>query len=272
MKRLNLEQRGAYNTVIDLIYFRGGNLDDDDRELAGWMRCDVRVWKRLKAELIEAGKLYIDDGQIRNPRADEVLATYLATGVARENAGRTGGLKSGVARRKINDIDEANDEAKSNKNKNKNKKRSKKEGEGAFAPRSLDDDPVDIAFANYNAMASSSTPPLPVAQSFNATRRRSLALRLAECGGLDGWGVALGKVAASKFCHGQNDRGWIVGLDFMLQQKSFTKLMEGAYDDRKPNGNGKANTIADGWAKVDAVIGELERREAAGPTDDGGVP
>ena len=75
MRKLTLEQRGAYNTVLDLIYLRDGNLPDDDRFIAGWLDVDVRVWKRLRDGLITAGKLRIEDGFVRNSKADEVVAT-----------------------------------------------------------------------------------------------------------------------------------------------------------------------------------------------------
>lgn len=70
MLGLRLDQRGAYNTVLDLIYLKANRLPDDDRFIAGWMGVDVRVWRRLKAELIGLGKLRIEDGFVRNERAD----------------------------------------------------------------------------------------------------------------------------------------------------------------------------------------------------------
>lgn len=91
MMELTLEQRGAYNTVLDLIYTRDGNLTDDDRFIAGWLRVDVRVWKRIKQHLIDVGKLYISDGLLRNSRADvEVLSALHRVGSARD-AGKASG-------------------------------------------------------------------------------------------------------------------------------------------------------------------------------------
>lgn len=85
MMELNLEERGAYNTVLDLIYSRDGNLPDDDRFIAGWLRVDVRVWKRIKSTLITREKLFIADGLLRNERADvEVLEALSRVGSARE--------------------------------------------------------------------------------------------------------------------------------------------------------------------------------------------
>lgn len=85
MMGLNLEERGAYNTVLDLIYTRDGNLPDDDRFISGWMGVDLRVWRRIKTRLVTLGKLYLDGGLIRNRRADvEVLNALSRVGSARE--------------------------------------------------------------------------------------------------------------------------------------------------------------------------------------------
>jgi hypothetical protein len=70
MARLTLEERGAYNTVLDLIYCHDGSLDDDQRFISYWLNCDPRIWKRIRASLIEKGKLYIQGNQLRNARAD----------------------------------------------------------------------------------------------------------------------------------------------------------------------------------------------------------
>jgi uncharacterized protein YdaU (DUF1376 family) len=85
MMELSLEERGAYNTVLDLIYSRDGNLHDDDRFIAGWLRVDVRVWKRIKGALLARGKLYVDGDLLRNERADaEVLSALSRVGSARD--------------------------------------------------------------------------------------------------------------------------------------------------------------------------------------------
>lgn len=109
MFMLSLEERGAYNTVLDLIYANDDRLVDDDRFLAGHMRCDLRVWKRIKARLVELGKLSLEGGYIRNIRATSTLMQ--AAGTADVNA--TNGRKSGAARRKNKDLDERTPEPKS---------------------------------------------------------------------------------------------------------------------------------------------------------------
>ena len=89
---------------------------------------------------------------------------------------------------------------------------------------------IESAFSAYNEMAQRSG--LPKAQRLTESRRKKLRRRLADAGGIEGWQAACEKVGASRFCCGQNDRGWVADLDFMLQESSFTKLMEGKYDNR----------------------------------------
>lgn len=71
---LTLEQRGAYNTIIDLIYSRRGDVPDDEYFCMSWLRCDRRIWRRIRRDLLALGKLYIKDGIIRNETCDTVLA------------------------------------------------------------------------------------------------------------------------------------------------------------------------------------------------------
>lgn len=108
MMELTLEERGAYNTVLDLIYSRDGNLVDDDRFIAGWLRVDVRVWKRIKCNLIARGKLFVADGLIRNARADvEVLEALSRVGSAREAglaSARSKASKSNAAAQENKDL------------------------------------------------------------------------------------------------------------------------------------------------------------------------
>lgn len=74
-----------------------------------------------------------------------------------------------------------------------------------------------------------------VPQGFSAvrrlteTRRRQIKARLRE-NTLDDWQRAFGALERSPFLRGENDRNWKADFDFLLQPKSFTKLIEGAYD------------------------------------------
>jgi len=65
-------------------------------------------------------------------------------------------------------------------------------------------------------------------QRLTDKRLRALKARLAECGGIEGWKAALARVAESPFLLGM-EKDWRADFDFLLQQSSFTKLMEGGY-------------------------------------------
>lgn len=71
---------------------------------------------------------------------------------------------------------------------------------------------------------------LPKAVSVNETRKKAIKARLREHG-LPGWKRALAAVERSRFCRGQTDKGFRADLDFVCQQKSFTRLIEGFYGD-----------------------------------------
>ena len=77
MMTLTLEERGAYNTVLDLIYSHDGRCPDNDREIASWLRVDIKRWRRIRKRLIEKGKLYPYAGELHNRKADEVCENAL---------------------------------------------------------------------------------------------------------------------------------------------------------------------------------------------------
>ena len=115
MMELSLEERGAYNTVLDLIYVNEGEIADDSEVIASWLKVDKRIWRRLRARLLSRGKLYTVGGKLRNERADiEVdavqhrrLAASLAGTKSVFNRGYglrvIKGLASGSVQRPLND-------------------------------------------------------------------------------------------------------------------------------------------------------------------------
>jgi uncharacterized protein YdaU (DUF1376 family) len=93
MFELTLEERGAYNTVLDLLYARNGAVPDDDRFLAGWMRTSTRVWRRIRKRLLDLGKLYVEGESLRNQKADEEVEFAQSLAQTRANAGRIAARK-----------------------------------------------------------------------------------------------------------------------------------------------------------------------------------
>jgi len=118
MRLLTPEQRGIYNTVLDLIYDSANELVDDDRFVAGNCNCDIRVYRRVKKSLIEAGKIYIEAGCIHNSTADEVvvecldrvessrnaaLAKHKKAKAENEDRGLATGIANGVGKPELSD-------------------------------------------------------------------------------------------------------------------------------------------------------------------------
>lgn len=101
-------------------------------------------------------------------------------------------------------------------------------------PVTLDRSDAAEAVRRWNGMADRIG--LPRCQKLTDARKRLLAARLRDCGGLDGWDVALAKVEASSFLRGErNGDGhtkWRADIDFVLKERAFTRLMEGVFDDR----------------------------------------
>lgn len=109
-------------------------------------------------------------------------------------------------------------------------------------------DEIAEAVSAYNAVAEETG--WPEVQVINPKRRAALTQRLKEAGGLDGWLAALAKAQASPFCCGQNKTGWRANFDFLTQQSSFAKLMEGNYDARTP---AKRSSLETGFARAVAA-------------------
>lgn len=70
---------------------------------------------------------------------------------------------------------------------------------------------------------------LPRVGKLTAQRDRQLKARLREYPEIQSWQSAFASIRGSPFLRGQNDRGWKADFDFLLQPKSFTKLVEGSY-------------------------------------------
>lgn len=70
---LTLEEKGAYSIVLDLIYDRGGPIDDDPAWLARVCGCSTRRWKTIRLRLIEFGKITAENGRITNKRAEKQI-------------------------------------------------------------------------------------------------------------------------------------------------------------------------------------------------------
>jgi hypothetical protein len=96
------------------------------------------------------------------------------------------------------------------------------EGEVVKAP--------DVDFQErWNALGE----PIPKIAKWTPARASAFKARWEDKFFRDNWLQALEKVKNSSFCKGQNNRNWLADVDFFLSPTSFTKIVEGKYDNRK---------------------------------------
>lgn len=94
----------------------------------------------------------------------------------------------------------------------------------------------------------------PQVQRMDDKRRKAMAHRLRECGGIDGFSMALAKCEGSDFLTGKSGKWTGFSIDWLLKPANFTKVMEGNYD-RSVDGS-RANgssTTADFAAAADLL-------------------
>lgn len=230
-----------------------------ERQLAGLAGCSLKEVTGFIEELEAAGVFSRDNGAIysRRMRRDDEKAE-------RDKAnGRNGG--NPALKRGVNPQDKAQKPEARSQNSDAHAS-----GEATSPPPAPAPDPVDEAVEGYNLMADDVG--WPKAQRVTAARRAALKARLRECGGIEGWRAAMAKARASPFLMGDHDRDWRPSLDFFLQAKSFTKLMEGAYDrssrpaagqrepDRGPTQSERGRTLM-----AEVLAGRHDSRLSAAP-------
>lgn len=236
---LTMLEDGAYSRLLRVCWMTPGcSIPDDEAWI--FRRLRVRGDDEKQAIRSVVNEFFQkSEGRILNDR----LTREFEQAVERQELASENGKKSASKKSTL----KTNDFISTNQNQNQNQ-----EKEEANASLSSDADaqsdvqPINdaaIAVSAYNAVAA--TAGWPKVQALSKARRAALNARLKECGGLDGWVIALSKAKASSHCNGQNNRGWTANFDFLTRQSSFAKLMEGNYDDRKPAQQNRHAAAAD---------------------------
>jgi hypothetical protein len=70
---------------------------------------------------------------------------------------------------------------------------------------------------------------LPQVQRLTQSHEAKLRDRLRDTCGITGWASVLNKIRESRFLLGDNEEGWRVNLNFVLQEGLFSKLKQGAF-------------------------------------------
>lgn len=231
---LNIEEDGAYNRLLRLCWRTPGcSVPADEKWIIRHMRINAETFERAVVPIID--EFFTEkNGRLFQKRQSQEFAYVKDVSEKRKNAGKKGGRAKAL--------------------KNKETEPSKPLAPTPTLTPTYKETNVSLeegankdlqqAFSEFSEMAKRVG--LSVPQRLTVPRRAKLRARLKECGGIDGWRAALQSIESNPFFAGDNQRGWKADLDFMLQEKSFTKLMEGGYDRGKPSNhpNGK-RTIDD---------------------------
>lgn len=117
-------------------------------------------------------------------------------------------------------------------------------------------------------------PNLPKVTAVSPGRLKKILARLHFKPDREWWVKIFEKMAASDFCHGKNDRGWIADFDWIIaNDENSLKVESGKYDNRKPFGTTKPQVSAitdnEAWRLVLQVaegkqlkLDEITRRAA----------
>ena len=269
--RLSMIEDAAYRRLLDEYYASETPLPADVDECCRAARAFTEEEKAAVAKVLDRF-FAIEGGVYRNKRADKEIATRMA----RAAAGRKGADGKWHGKHDGKEVaNEPENDGKRDASHSHSQTPQPQPLKDSPAHARADPDPLAIppfldrrsddlkqAMAVWNDMAVQHG--LPQAQRLSNQRGRKLRKRLAECGGLDGWREACGKVAASAFLRGETT-DWRADFDFLLQQSKFSKLMEGGYDNGRGNSGGGLRPV-DNSAAVEEAIRRTEER---GRTIDG---
>lgn len=97
---LSLEQEAALLRIVNAIHIHEQPLTKNMRVLGGLWRCNERKAKRLFNELIDLGKITIEDDCIVEQKAIDSVSIRVQLRIDRQLAGSRGGIESGKSRAK----------------------------------------------------------------------------------------------------------------------------------------------------------------------------
>jgi uncharacterized protein YdaU (DUF1376 family) len=85
---LDLRERGALSTLIDLMFMHNGSVPDEDDFIRHYLGCNARGWHSLRDRLIDLQKIYRDDnGRLCCLRVDKELESIRQMRDAKAMAG-----------------------------------------------------------------------------------------------------------------------------------------------------------------------------------------
>jgi len=207
----------AYRRLLDLYYLKDGEVYGDEAEVA--RQVGLREYVQEVKQVLQDFFCLDADDRWSHARCDAEIAHFRQKSEKASNAGKASAQRR--SNKRSTDVQPTN-----------NQKPITNNQEPVLSSKedmSSDDDRVsvkDIVEA-WNELAEAKG--LAKVVKVTDTRRKQIQARIKEYEP-DDWSKALTAIYKSKFLCGENDRGWKADFDFLLQPKSFVKLVEGAYD------------------------------------------
>lgn len=117
-------------------------------------------------------------------------------------------------------------------------------------------DDVQTAFDEFDQLRRCHSPGCR-SLDFGKDRRKHLALRLREIGGLPEWRGVLAMIRGSPFLRGETSRSGFVAVDWLLKPQNLRKVREGNYRERTDGMGGSAPGVPAGPIDAFAVARSL---------------
>ncbi len=262
---LTLEERGAFQTLLDMMYDTGGPIPDNEGILARYMGVSIRKWRSLRHSLIEIhGKIGVDeDGKLFNDRAISEI----------ENAAKTARKNSENASKK----ERKNDETAKNDNEiNEGIEISHRDTRALPEARDQNIEPSVLAISGSLALQGGSGEAVPAKPKIGAAhideafgqwnkaaidrgwptlrvmtdaRRKKLASRL-KAHGPDGWREALVIAYRSQMLSASPPPTWF-NFDWLVKNdENLLKVLEGNYSRAPSSGFEKRQQTQEYVAKT----------------------
>ncbi|OOY15082.1 hypothetical protein BMI85_16170 [Thioclava sp. DLFJ4-1] len=236
---LTMAEDGAYNRLLRICWMTPGCTIPSDE---AWIMRRVRAFADADKEAVKSvlSEFFdLEGGRYSNAKLLKIWVEAHDAHEKRKIAGAKGGKAKAL---NSNDNDSSNAKAKL------------KQPEPEPEPVLRDDTNVSLsepavptpanevsqAVSAYNETAASTG--WPQVQKMTPNRSTQIRARLRDCGGLEGWAVALSRARESDFLCGRTAKPWTgFGFDWLIKSQNFTKLMEGNYDNRDRKTAGAAD-------------------------------
>jgi len=223
-----------------------GSLPNDETRLFMMAKTNNEPDNEAAVRYVVSNKFVVgDDGRLRNARMEQVRCESEQWRKRSSNGGKASaanrigdsswGKRMAEQRTKNEADNEAHNEPKQRTTTNPPSPSPTpvhKEGDASLSSAAL----IAEIFEAWN-----STKGLTQCLLVSDKRRRSLSIRIREPFFAQNWRKAIDRVASSRFCQGESERGWKATFDWFITPDAVTKIMEGKYDNRNGTQISKPN-------------------------------